>query len=97
MKFLKAIYLRLKALAAVFANEWRVILADKGVLTFFIALPLAYPVIYTLIYNPEVTENLPVAIIDHSRTAESRELAREINASPDIEVFDYATSVDEAK
>lgn len=97
MKILKAIYMRLCALAAVFANEWRLILSDKGVLTFFIALPLAYPVVYTLIYNPEVTEKLPVAVVDHSRTAESRRFAREINASPDMEVYDYVTSVEEGK
>lgn len=97
MKFLKAIYIRLQAIAAVFANEWRVILKDPGVMIFFLLLPFAYPIIYTLIYNPEVTENLPIAVVDHSRTAESRQLAREMNASPDIDVYAYASSVDEAK
>ncbi len=48
----------------VFRNEFRLMLHDAGVLLFFVALPLLYPIVYTLIYNPEVLRKLPVAVVD---------------------------------
>ncbi len=32
----------------VFRNEFRLMLHDAGVLLFFVALPLLYPIVYTL-------------------------------------------------
>ena len=54
----------------VFRNEWSLVLGDVGVILFFFILPLAYPIVYTLIYNPEVVEKMPVAIVDNCRSAE---------------------------
>lgn len=85
------------SLARVFANEWRVIRGDIGVMLFFIALPLAYPVVYTLIYNTEVVERVPVAIVDNDRSPLSRELVRDASASPGIEVAGYASDLREAR
>ena len=68
----------------VFRHEMSVIVHDMGVMLFFIALPLAYPIVYTLIYNPEVVDNLPFAVVDHCRSAESRKLARMIDATPEL-------------
>ena len=42
----------------VFCNEWKLVGKDIGVMLFFVALPLMYPITYTLIYNPEVVERL---------------------------------------
>lgn len=81
----------------VFAREWHLLLHDPGALLFFIALPLAYPIVYTLVYNPEVVREIPVAIVDHSRTAQSRELVRVVSASPTIDVYGYASNLEEAK
>ena len=36
----------------VFCNEWKLVGKDIGVMLFFVALPLMYPITYTLIYNP---------------------------------------------
>ncbi len=78
-------------------NQYKQILHDQGVMMFFLALPLLYPITYTLIYNPEVVTDLPMAIVDHSRTSQSRELARMIDATQYIGVSGYASSLQEAK
>lgn len=83
--------------AAAFAAEFRVITHDAGVLIFFLALPLVYPVAYTLIYNPEVVEDLPVAVVDECRTAQSRMLVRDAAASPTIDIYASVPDMGEAK
>lgn len=70
---------------------------DMGVLLFFIVLPLSYPIIYTLIYNPEVVKKIDTVVVDHSRTAESRELARTIGATQSIRIVGYAADMAEAR
>lgn len=80
----------------VFRNELRLIVKDFGVLLFFVALPLFYPIVYTAIYNPEVVRKIPVAVIDNSRTEESRELVRRAGAAPAIEIYAYCADLPEA-
>ncbi len=47
--------------AKVFRREFGMVFRDAGVMLFFFALPLAYPIVYAAIYNPEVTREMPVA------------------------------------
>lgn len=84
-------------LGRVFRNELRLIVRDPGVLLFFVALPLAYPIVYTLIYNPEVVRKLPVAVVDNSCTADSRNFVRMAEASPSIEIYAYCPNMADAK
>lgn len=81
----------------VFCNEWKIIFHDVGALLFFIALPLLYPITYTLIYNPEVVERVPVAVIDNCCTEESRHFVRDASAAPAIDVVGYAADLNEAR
>ncbi|MCM1033025.1 MAG: ABC transporter permease [Odoribacter sp.] len=85
------------AVARVFSCEWYVILRDFGVMLFFIALPLLYPLVYTLIYNPEIVTEMPVAVVDNSRTPASRHLVQLVTASPSISLYDYCNDMNEAK
>lgn len=85
------------ALARVFANQFRLISKDGGVIIFFVLLPLAYPVVYTLIYNKELVREIPVAVVDDSRTSMSRQFVRTAQASPVIDVYDYADNMQQAK
>lgn len=78
-------------------KEYSLIFHDAGVILFFFALPLAYPITYTLIYNPEVVEEIPMAIVDNCRSSESRELVRMIDATQYIDVAGYASDMSEAK
>lgn len=84
-------------MSRVFCREWSVVLGDFGVMLFFIALPLLYPLAYTLIYNTEVVTEMPVAIVDNDRTQESRHLARMVEASPSISIYGYCANLEEAK
>lgn len=86
-----------KSLIRVWRRETFLVFTDIGVLLFFFALPLGYPLIYTLIYNPETIENCPVVVIDNSRTAESRELARAVDATQALKVVGYAADKEEAR
>ncbi|MDE6315154.1 MAG: ABC transporter permease [Muribaculaceae bacterium] len=86
-----------KETAQVWSRELRLIFTDAGMLLFFFALPLAYPLVYTLIYNPEVVTDIPVTVVDNSRTSASRELTRSIDATSAIKIVGYATSLSEAR
>ncbi len=87
----------IQSVARVWAREFRLVFGDMGVIIFFFLLPLGYPVIYTLIYNTEVIRDLPIAVVDHSRSPESRELARMVDATSALEVYDYCPDIPAAR
>lgn len=97
MNVFRKIITWLTDMGRVFANEFTLIVRDPGILLFFVALPLAYPVVYTLIYNPEVVREIPVAVVDNSMTASSRNLVRMAEASPSISIYDYCPNMSDAK
>lgn len=71
----------------VFKREFYTIFRDHAVLTFFLGLSLAYPIVYTFIYSNEVAREVPVAVVDHSMSALSREFVRNWNATPGVDVI----------
>lgn len=81
----------------VWQRETRLVFTDVAVLLFFFGLPLAYPIIYTLIYNPETVRKIDTVVVDNSRSAESRELVREIGATQGVRVIGYASDLAEAR
>lgn len=87
----------LKSIFRVWRRECHLVFTDIGVLLFFIGLPLGYPIIYTLIYNPEVVKDITTVVVDNSRTTESRELVRTLDATQGIKVIGYASDMSEAK
>ncbi len=96
-RLLTSIYQGFARLAAVWQREAYHVFHDEGVILYFFFLTLGYPIIYTLIYNPEVLENIPIAVVDYDRSTQSRELARMVNATQGMEVFDYAANMQEAR
>lgn len=87
----------IKSLFYVWRRETRLVFTDVGVMLFFFALPLAYPVVYTLIYNPEVVKKIDTVVVDNSRSSESRELVRELGATQGINIVGYAANMSEAR
>lgn len=83
--------------ARVMRREFTVMIHDPGLMLFFVALPLMYPVVYTLIYNPEVIRKVKVAVVDDSRTPESRELVQQATGAPSFALYGYATDLSEAR
>lgn len=66
-------------------------------LIFFLLVPLAYPLVYAFIYTNEVVREVPVAVIDHSNTAMSREFIRSIDASADVHIQSHCADLEEGK
>jgi len=83
--------------AKVALHELRVIFKDEGVLIFVVLLPLLYPLLYSWIYNNEVVREVPVAVVDMSHSAESRQFIRAYDASPDVKVTYHCNSLEEAR
>lgn len=81
----------------VWRREFRLVFTDAGVLLFFFALPTLYPVVYTLIYNPEVVKKMSVVVVDHSSTARSREFVRVAGQTEAIDIIGYAANMQEAR
>ena len=70
---------------------------DEGILIFVILLPLAYPLLYAMIYNTETQRELPICVVDDSMTARSRDFIRRVDATSEVKVIGYCASMAEAQ
>ena len=87
----------IKQLFKVYCHEFRIVVRDPGLIIFFLFLPLAYPVIYSLIYNPELVRDVAVVVVDNDRSDISRELVRNFDATQEAWVKGYAADLHEAR
>lgn len=83
--------------ALVMRREFRLVFSSVGVMLFFFFLPLVYPLVYAAIYNTEVTRDMPVAVVDNCRTAQSREFVRHADATQAMKVCGYASDLAQAR
>lgn len=81
----------------VWKKELKAVAADSAVLTFFVALPLFYPVLYTYIYSNEGVFKVPVAVVDRDNSYESRAFIRAWNASSGVDVVARCADMEEAR
>lgn len=81
----------------IFLREARLVKGDAGILIFFVLLPLAYPIVYSLIYNPEVVRDVTIVVVDNDRTSLSRELVRRLDATEGVRSIGYAADLPEAR
>lgn len=81
----------------IWRQELKHIFKDSGVIIFFFLVPLAYPVLYALIYNPETVHEVNMLVVDHSGTVTSREFVRMIDGTPDVKVAAFCSDMEEAK
>jgi ABC-2 type transport system permease protein len=84
-------------IATIWVNEMKMTVKDQGVLIFFILAPLMYPVLYSWIYNNEVVHDVPVAVVDMSRSHLSRQFLRMCDASPDVKIAYHCNNIEEAR
>ncbi len=73
------------------------IVKDEGILIFIILLPLAYPLLYAMIYNTETQRELPICVVDENMTARSRDLIRRVDATSEVRVAAHCTNMEAAK
>jgi len=94
---LYTIYEGLCDMCLIWRDEMRRVFHDEGVLIFFFVVPLAYPLLYSWIYNNEVVREVPVAVVDDSHSHMSRDFIRRCDATSDVHIACHATDMDEAK
>lgn len=87
----------IRQLFDVYCREFKLVIHDLGIVLFFLFLPLAYPVIYSLIYNPEVVRDVKMVVVDNDRSTKSRELVRNLDATQEAWVIGYAADMHEAR
>lgn len=93
----KILHKAFKDTVEITVEEWKHIFRDSGVMLVFFAACLIYPVLYGFIYRNEAYRNIPVVVVNQSRSALSRELVRKLDATPEIRVKGLVNSMTEAK
>ena len=83
--------------ANVLRHEYGHIFHDAGVILIVIGAILIYATAYSFAYKNEVLRDVPVAVVDQSRTPQSRQLVRALDATPNLDVAYKPTSLEEAK
>lgn len=81
----------------VIKHEFLIVFKDRGVVIMMVLAPLAYPVIYGILYQNETLTDVPVAAVDYSRSQTSRELLRHIDATQNVHIISTFSSLEEAK
>jgi len=84
-------------IAEIFTEEIRHIFKDSGVIIIFFGAGILYPILYGFIYRNEVLRDIPIAVVNQSNSALSRDLVRKIDATPDLKVAYKANTMNEAK
>jgi len=97
MSIFHSIYQGIEDVCYIWRQEVKRIIKDEGVLIFFFLVPLAYPLLYSWIYNNEAVHEVPVCVVDQSHSFLSRQFLRQCDASPDVRIAYYAQDMDEAK
>ena len=87
----------LKDLLHIWRMEMNIIMHDSGVLVFCILVPLAYPLLYAYIYTTELMRDVPVTVVDDSKTAMSREFVRKLDATQWVRVVGMSRDVPDAR
>ena len=75
---------------AVFRDEFRRIFALRPVFSVLVLAVGLYAVLYPQPYLNEALRKVPLAVVDQDETTSSRDLARRIDASPDVAVVTKA-------
>ncbi len=81
----------------VWLDELSEIVKDEGILIFIILLPIAYPLLYAMIYNTETQRELPICVVDDNMSARSRDFIRRVDATSEVQVAAHCTSMAEAQ
>ena len=82
---------------SVVRNEFRTIFTDGGVMLVLIFALLIYATVYSLAYGSQVLRNVPIGVVDQSRTHASRTLIETFNAGPNTYVAYEPSDMEEAK
>jgi len=96
-RFSKQIRSYWQQLRTVMGNEYRTIFTDDGVLLILVFALLIYATAYSLAYGAQVLRNVPIGVIDQSRTSASRALVDTFDSGPNTYVAYQPADMEEAK
>ena len=85
------------SIATIIFREWRAISTNAAILLVLIGGIFAYGLLYNLMYAPNLVRKTPVAVVDNSHSALSREYIRLLNATPQASVYALTPNYLEAK
>lgn len=77
----------LSDIAAIVAREFRIISTSYAILLVLIGGIFIYGFLYNYMYEPNLIRNAPVAVVDRSHSALSRQYTRLIDAAPQVSVY----------
>lgn len=87
----------LKAMFYIFVDEVKNIFKDRGVMILVVVAVLVYPLLYCSLYINETLVDVPVAVVDASRTPRSAEFIRHLDATRDVCVTEKPATMQEAQ
>lgn len=88
---------RRASIATVIFREWRAISTNAAILLVLIGGIFAYGLLYNLMYAPNLVRKTPVAVVDNSHSALSREYIRLLDATPQVSVYALTPNYLEAR
>lgn len=91
------LFREIRRIIYIMLDEYRMVLRDSGLVVVFVGATILYPLLYSAIYRNETVREMPVAVVDESNTARSRELLRRIDATPDLKVAYQFSNLQEVK
>ena len=97
MRLKEQISLYCRETASVMRNELRSIFTDQGVMLVLVFAIFIYSTIYGLAYGNQVLRNVPIGVVDNSRTSASRSLTNAFDAGPNTYVAYEPTDMEAAK
>lgn len=84
-------------LGTVMRNEYAHIFRDAGVMLIMVFAPLIYATIYSLTYGSQVLRNVPIGVVDMSKTDTSRKLVDAIGMGPNTVIAYELDDMEEAE
>lgn len=91
------IFKAFKETAEIATEELRKVFRDGGIMLVFFGACLIYPVLYGFIYKNEFYRDLPVVVVNQSKSGLSREFVRKLDATPELKVMGKVGSMLEAE
>ncbi len=88
---------KIKDIWTVFSIEVSRVFSDRMVLLIFFLAPILYPLIFCYIYHNENVENMAVAVVDESRSADSKRFIHKLDATPELCVAYRCSNIGEAR
>lgn len=90
-------FTNIQQLSFIIRREFLAISTSYAILLVLAGGIFVYGLLYNYMYAPNIVTEVPVAIVDNSRSELSRNYVRWLDATPEVEVFDQAIDYLEAK